>query len=228
MSKRDYYEVLGVPRDADENAIKSAYRKLARTFHPDVNKSDNAEESFKEVNEAYEILSDPEARRLRPLWTRGDAGRFRRPAARGKASAGLPAGSATSSKSSLAGSAGSRRASAGRPAVTICATTWKSPSRKPCSASKKEIEVPRLEVCPQCQGSGAEPGTTPIRCPQCNGSGEVRRAQQTILGQFVSVTTCPRCNGEREIATSPCTACRGQKRPCGRRAIGCQHPGRRG
>ncbi len=78
--------------------------------------------------------------------------------------------------------------------------------------AEKEIEVPRLEVCPQCQGSGAEPGTRPIRCPQCNGTGEVRRAQQTILGQFVSVTTCPRCNGEREIATTPCTACRGQKR----------------
>ena len=78
--------------------------------------------------------------------------------------------------------------------------------------AEKEIEMPRLEVCPQCQGSGAEPGTKPIRCPQCNGTGEVRRAQQTILGQFVSVTTCPRCNGEREIATTPCTVCRGQKR----------------
>jgi len=78
--------------------------------------------------------------------------------------------------------------------------------------AEKEIEVPRLEVCPVCQGTGAEPGTKPIRCPQCHGTGEVRRAQQTILGQFVSVTTCPRCNGEREIVTTPCSHCRGQKR----------------
>ena len=81
MSKRDYYEVLGVPRDADENAIKSAYRKLACTFHPDVNKSDNAEESFKEVNEAYEVLSARRSGRLRSLRPRGDAGRLRARAA---------------------------------------------------------------------------------------------------------------------------------------------------
>jgi molecular chaperone DnaJ len=78
--------------------------------------------------------------------------------------------------------------------------------------TEKEIEVPRLEMCPQCGGSGAEPGTTPVRCPQCNGTGEIRRAQQTILGQFVNVTTCPRCNGEREIVTTPCSVCKGQKR----------------
>jgi molecular chaperone DnaJ len=76
---------------------------------------------------------------------------------------------------------------------------------------EKEIVVPRHEVCPQCQGSGAEPGTQPIRCPQCNGTGEVRRQQQTILGSFIQVTTCPRCQGEREIVTTPCTQCRGQK-----------------
>ncbi len=77
---------------------------------------------------------------------------------------------------------------------------------------EKEIEVPRQEVCPQCQGSGAEPGTKPMRCPQCNGTGEVRRQQQTILGSFVSVTTCPRCSGEREVVTTPCANCRGQRR----------------
>ena len=78
--------------------------------------------------------------------------------------------------------------------------------------AEKEIEIPRLETCPVCQGSGAEPGTKPIPCPQCNGAGEVRHAQETILGRFVSVTACPHCNGEREIAPTPCTNCRGQKR----------------
>ncbi len=76
---------------------------------------------------------------------------------------------------------------------------------------EKELEVPRQETCPRCQGSGAEPGTSPIRCPQCNGTGEVRRVQQSIRGSFVNVTTCPRCNGEGEVVMSPCTECHGQK-----------------
>ena len=94
--------------------------------------------------------------------------------------------------------------------------------------AEKEIEIPRLETCPQCQGCGAEPGTKPIRCPQCNGTGEVRRAQQTILGQFVSVTTCPRCNGEREIATDAVHELP-RAEACARdpAAVG-QHPGRGG
>jgi molecular chaperone DnaJ len=90
--------------------------------------------------------------------------------------------------------------------------------------SEKEIVVARHEVCTQCQGSGAEPGTQPIRCPQCNGTGEVRRQQQTILGSFVQVTTCPRCQGEREIVTSPCTRCRGKKVVRAERAISVKIP----
>jgi molecular chaperone DnaJ len=89
---------------------------------------------------------------------------------------------------------------------------------------EKEIVVARHETCPQCNGSGAEPGTQPIRCPQCNGTGEVRRQQQTFLGSFVQVTTCPRCQGEREIVTTPCTKCRGRKVVQAERAISVKIP----
>jgi len=213
MSKRDYYEVLGVPRDADESAIKSAYRKLARQYHPDVNKSGDAEERFKEINEAYEVLSDGEKRaaydRYGHAATQGGFGA----GGPGAGFGGFPGGFGDIFEEFFGGGFGGMRGAQRGPArgndlrydMTIT-------FQEAVFGAEKEIELPRMEVCPQCQGSGAEPGTKPIRCPQCNGTGEVRRAQQTILGQFVSVTTCPRCNGEREIATTPCTMCRGSKR----------------
>jgi len=207
MSKRDYYEILGVPRDSDENAIKSAYRRLARQFHPDVSKADDAEERFKEVNEAYEVLSDTEKRQ------RYD--RFGHSATQGGYGQGPGAGFGGFGdifEEFFGGFAGSRGAARGPVRGDDLRYDIEISFQEAVFGTEKQLEVPRLEVCSQCQGSGAEPGTKPIRCPQCGGSGEVRRAQQTILGQFVSVTTCPRCNGEREIATSPCTMCRGQKR----------------
>lgn len=212
MSKRDYYEVLGVPREADDNAVKSAYRRLARQYHPDVNKSDDAEERFKEINEAYEVLSDPDKRQTYDRFGHaGTQGGF------GAGGAGFDGfggfGDIFSGFGDIFGGFGGARGAPRGPARGAdLRYDMEITFQEAVFGAEKEIEVPRLEVCPQCQGSGAEPGTRPIRCPQCNGAGEVRRAQQTILGQFVSVTTCPRCNGEREIATTPCTACRGQKR----------------
>ncbi|MGQ9840635.1 MAG: molecular chaperone DnaJ [Anaerolineae bacterium] len=214
MSKRDYYEVLGVPRDADENAIKSAYRKLARQYHPDVNKSEDAEERFKEINEAYEVLSDPDKRAAYD--------RFGHAATQGGFGAGGPGagfggfggfgGFSDIFEEFFGGFTGTRTATRGPARGADLRYDLDITFEEAVFGAEKEIEVPRLETCPQCQGSGAEPGTKPIRCPQCNGTGEVRRAQQTILGQFVTVTTCPRCNGEREIVTTPCSYCRGQKR----------------
>ena len=209
MSKRDYYEVLGVERDADDNAIKSAYRKLARQYHPDVNKSADAEERFKEINEAYEVLSDADKRttydRFGHAATQGGFG------GAGGAGAGFP-GFGDIFEEFFGGFTGARGAQRGPTRGNDLRYDLSITFQEAVFGAEKEIEMPRLEVCPQCQGSGAEPGTKPIRCPQCNGTGEVRRAQQTILGQFVTVTACPRCNGEREIATTPCTQCRGQKR----------------
>ncbi len=211
MSKRDYYEILGVPRDADENTIKSAYRKLARQYHPDVNKSPDAEERFKEVNEAYEVLSDAEKRQAYD--------RYGHAATQGGFGAGGPGspfagmgGFADIFEEFFGGFGGMRSATRGPTRGDDLRYDLEITFQEAVFGAEKEIEVPRLETCPVCQGTGAEPGTKPIRCPQCHGTGEVRRAQQTILGQFVSVTTCPRCNGEREIVTTPCSHCRGQKR----------------
>jgi len=209
MAKRDYYEVLGVPRDADANTIKSAYRKLARQYHPDVNKDVHAEEHLKEINEAYEVLSDADKRQAYDRFGHAAAqGGF------GDAGAGYGgfSGFGDIFEEFFSGFGGGRPAQRGPTRGNDLRYDLEITFQEAVFGAEKEIEIPRLEVCPQCQGSGAEPGTKPIRCPQCNGTGEVRRAQQTILGQFVSVTTCPRCNGEREIVTTPCTVCRGQKR----------------
>jgi molecular chaperone DnaJ len=211
MDKRDYYEVLGVARDADENAIKSAYRKLARQYHPDVNKSADAGEKFKEINEAYEVLSSAEKRQVYD--------RYGHAAAQGGfGGGGGPGFSGFGDISDIfdeffGGFTGARGAGRRGPVQgNDLRYDLEITFEQAVFGIEKEIEVPRFEACPQCKGSGAEPGTSPVRCPQCNGTGEVRRAQQTILGQFVNVSPCPRCNGEGEIVTSPCTVCHGQKR----------------
>jgi molecular chaperone DnaJ len=201
-AKRDYYDVLGVNREATPEEIKKSFRRLAREFHPDVNKNDDAEAKFKEVNEAYEVLSDPEKRAAYDRY--GHAG----------PQAGFGGFTDFGFDDIFESFFGGMRGGTAR----------KGPSRgadlrfdltiefvEAIFGVEKEILVTRNEVCPQCHGSGAEPGTQPIRCPQCNGTGEVRRQQQTFLGSFVQVTTCPRCNGEREIITTPCTRCRGKK-----------------
>lgn len=210
MSKRDYYEVLGVPRGADETALKAAYRQLARQHHPDVNKDPGSEERLKEINEAYSVLSDPEKRaaydRFGHTATQGG------PTGPGPGGFGGFGGFSDIFEEFFGGFAGARTAPRGPVRGRDLRYDLAISFREAVFGAEKEIEIPRLEVCPVCQGSGAEPGTRPIRCPQCNGAGEVRRAQQTILGQFVSVTTCPRCNGEREIVTTPCHQCRGQRR----------------
>ncbi len=210
MSKRDYYEVLGVPRDADDGVIKSAYRKLARQYHPDVNKGPDAEEQFKEVNEAYEVLSNTDKRQVYDRYGHEAA---QSGFGQGGAGAGFGGfgGFGDIFEEFFGGFAGNRTAQRGPSRGNDLKYDLEMTFQEAVFGVDKEIEIPRQEQCPQCQGSGAEPGTSPIRCPQCNGTGEVRRTQQTILGQFVSVTTCPRCNGEREIVTSPCKMCHGQK-----------------
>ncbi len=205
-TKRDYYEVLGVSRSATPEEIKRAFRRLAREVHPDVSQSPDAEARFKELNEAYEVLSDQEKRSIYDRFGHagpqvGGFGGFE-----GMGFGGLD--------EIFEGFFGGRRGAARRGPVR--GNDLRYPLtidfEEAVFGCEKEITIPRYETCPECRGSGAEPGTQPIRCPQCQGTGEVRRQQQTFLGAFVQVTTCPRCSGEREIITTPCSRCRGQKR----------------
>ncbi|MCA1552771.1 MAG: molecular chaperone DnaJ [Chloroflexi bacterium] len=208
--KRDYYDVLGVARNASDEEIKRAYRRLAMQYHPDRNKDGDAATKFKEVNEAYEILSDGEKRQLYDRY--GHAGP--RGAGYSQDFSGFAGfsdifedlfGGGGFSRSNAAQRRAPRRGADLRHLLTIT-------FEEAVFGSDKEIEITRSDTCPTCQGSGAEPGTQPKRCPQCNGSGEVRRVQQTILGSMVNVSTCDRCNGEGEIVTTPCHECRGYKR----------------
>jgi molecular chaperone DnaJ len=208
--KRDYYEVLGVARGAGADEIKRSYRKLARQYHPDVNKSADAEAQFKELNEAYEVLSDEKKRAAYD--------RFGHAGVEGTAGAGgftdfSGFGGLGDIFEEFFGFGGARAGSRRTPrrgadlrydmAITF---------EEAAFGLEREIEVARYETCPHCNGRGAEPGTTPLRCTTCNGTGEVRRVQQSILGSFVNVTTCPTCRGEGETISIPCTQCRGQKR----------------
>jgi molecular chaperone DnaJ len=204
--KRDYYDVLGVPRNASAEEIKRAYRRLAMQFHPDRNKDGDASVRFKEVNEAYEILSDGEKRQIYDRYghagPRGFSQDFSGFSGFGDIFEDLFGGFA---RSGAAQRRAPRRGADLRHMLTIS-------FEEAVFGVDKEIELTRSDTCPVCQGSGAEPGTQPKRCPQCNGTGEVRRMQQTILGSMVNVSTCDRCNGEGEIVTTPCHECRGYKR----------------
>lgn len=206
-AKRDYYEVLGVGRQATDVEVKKAFRRLARQYHPDVNSSPDAEARFKEINEAYEVLSDGDKRAAYDRF--GHAG----PQAGfgGYSDFGGFGGIEDIFDSFFGGMRTGGAARRGPSKGTDLRYDLAIEFAEAVFGCEQEILVPRHETCTQCAGSGAEPGTHPIRCPQCNGTGEVRRQQQTILGSFVQVTTCPRCRGEREIVTTPCTQCRGQK-----------------
>ncbi|HEY63758.1 MAG TPA: molecular chaperone DnaJ [Caldilineae bacterium] len=207
-TKRDYYEVLGVSRNATQEEIKRAYRRLARQYHPDVNKSPDAEAKFKEINEAYEVLSDREKRaaydRFGHAATQGNFGGFSDFVDFGFGSIFedlFGFGMRTS---------GVRRTPTRGADLRVDVRLTFEEAVFGCT---KEIEIPRSETCPHCGGTGAEPGTTPVRCPQCNGLGEVQRRQHNpLFGTIVTRTTCPRCEGLGEVVTTPCRECRGAKR----------------
>jgi len=207
-SKRDYYEILGIARTASKDEIKKAYRRLARQYHPDVSKEVNADEMFKEVSEAYEVLSDDQKR------TAYD--RFGHAGVHGAGSGGFQdfgfGGVADIFEEFFgAGFGNSRRRRGGPRRGADLRYDLKISFEESIFGTEREIEIRRPEICPTCNGIGAEPGTQPQRCSHCNGSGEVRRVQQSILGQFVNVATCPICRGEGEVITTPCSNCGGRK-----------------
>jgi molecular chaperone DnaJ len=210
-TKRDYYEVLGVQKSASEDEIKKAFRAKARKLHPDVNKEADAETQFKEVSEAYEVLIDVDKRAAYD--------RFGHAAVSGNG-AGYDPFSGFGGISdifetffSAAGAGMGNTATRRRPQRGAhLAYRLTIEFEESIFGAEKEVDIPRLAACPRCQGSGAEPGTQPEKCPTCNGSGEVRRVQQSIFGQFVSVTPCDKCNGEGQVVSVACTQCRGDGR----------------
>jgi molecular chaperone DnaJ len=207
-NKRDYYEVLGVSRSANEDEIKKSFRRLAKQYHPDANKELGADARFIEVNEAYEVLSDPQKRAAYDRY--GHAG----------INNGMGAGFSDFGSFStindlfetfFAGTANtSRRGGTQRGADLRYELTITF--EEAVFGCQKEIELPRWETCSNCRGNGAQPGTSTSRCSACQGSGEIRRVQQSIFGQFVNVTMCERCRGEGRVITTPCEKCRGQGR----------------
>ncbi len=181
MSKRDYYEVLGVDRSADKDTLKKAFRKLAQKYHPDVNKTPEAEAVFKEVNEAYQVLSDDQKRAAYDRF--GHDGL--QGAGMGDFSGGF--GDLSSIFEEIFGGFGGNSARGRRQprAGADLRTDIRLSFEEAVFGAERDLDIPRLEVCDRCKGSGAEPPTSPVTCSTCSGVGEVRRRQQSpLFGQW--------------------------------------------
>lgn len=221
-TKRDYYEVLGVPRNASQEEIKKAYRKLAMQYHPDRNPGNKeAEEKFKEAAEAYEVLSDPEKRRRYDQF--GHAGMqgtdFReytdindifnafRDIFSGTGFGGSIFddffGGSTSTRSRRTGSV--QRGSDLRVKIKLTL-------EEIATGVSKKIKIKRYKKCSSCNGTGAESGSGHKTCPVCNGTGEIRQVSRSVFGQFVNITTCNNCGGEGRVISNPCKVCGGEGR----------------
>ncbi|MDX2241788.1 MAG: molecular chaperone DnaJ [Leptolyngbyaceae cyanobacterium bins.302] len=212
----DYYETLGVSRDADKEDIKQAYRRLARKYHPDVNKEPGAEERFKEINRAYEVLSEPE---MRARYDRfGEAGVSGAAAGAGGFQqdfgdfGGFAADIFESFFSGFGGGMGTQTASRKRGPARgdDLRLDLKLEFREAVFGGEKEIRISHLETCNTCEGSGAKPGTRPRTCTTCNGQGQVRRAARTPFGSFTQVSVCPTCNGTGQMIEEKCETCGGR------------------
>jgi molecular chaperone DnaJ len=207
-TERDQYEVLGVERGASDAEIKRAFRKLAQQWHPDVNQDPAAAARFKEVSEAYQILSDPERRQRYDTF--GRAGVDGGPGGAGFEGFG---GFSDIFDAFFGGAAGGGGARRGRPQPgSDLRYDLRITFEEAVRGTEKEVEFRALGRCETCEGSGAKPGTSATTCPQCEGRGEVRSVRQTMLGQMVNVSACPRCRGEGKIVETPCDTCHGEGR----------------
>ena len=207
----DFYQLLGVSRNADADTLKRAYRKLARQYHPDVNKDPGAEEKFKEIGRAYEVLADPGTRARYDQFGEaglggaagmpdmGDMGGFAdlfETFFNGFGGQGSPGGSARTQRR------GPQQGDDLRYDLNI-------DFKQAIFGEQREIRIPHLETCLTCKGIGAKPGTGPVNCSTCGGSGQVRRATRTPFGNFTQVAECPTCSGMGQTISDPCVNCGG-------------------
>ena len=211
--KRDYYEVLGVEKTASDDEIKKAYRKKAKEFHPDLHPGDKeAEDKFKEANEAYEVLSDPDKK--------SKYDRFGHAGVDPNYGAGGPGGGFGGMDFDLGdifgsffggGFGGGRQANPNAPRrgsdTQARVTLSFEEAAKGC---KKKVEFTRIELCPECHGSGAASGTSPETCPDCHGRGQVNVQQRTPFGVIQTSKSCSRCGGKGQIIKTPCSKCKGK------------------
>jgi molecular chaperone DnaJ len=227
----DFYSVLGVQRSASDDEIKKAYRKLAMQYHPDRNNgSRDAEEKFKEITEAYDVLRDPNKRaaydRYGEAGLRGGAGGagFHHVDLSEALGIFMRDFGAFSGLGDLFGAAGGGRRPGDRRSGSDVKLTVELTLQEVATGLQKTFSAKLLDACDRCEGSGAEQGTKAQRCSTCGGSGEVRRAQRSFFGQFVSVAPCPTCAGEGTVIAAPCKKCRGEGRVRGDHSIPVQIP----
>jgi molecular chaperone DnaJ len=214
VTERDYYEVLGIARGATEAEVKSAFRRLAQQWHPDVSQDATADARFKEINEAYQVLSDPQRRQTYDMFGRAGLG--------GEGAGGFDAGFGSFSDifdaffgGTMGGAARRGHPMAGSDLRYDLRITFEEAVR----GTDKEIEFPVYGRCDTCGGNGAAPGTEPVACDNCGGRGEIRTTRRTMLGQMVNVTACPVCQGEGKLVKEPCPTCHGEGRTERRRTL---------
>jgi molecular chaperone DnaJ len=224
--KRDYYEVLGVPREADVQQIKRAYRKLARELHPDVNCEDpECEEKFKEATEAYEVLSDSQKRGLYDAYghdglRRGSGG----PGFDGFPGFGDLFENIFSSFGGFGGSPFGQARQAGPARGEDLAVDVELTLEDAAFGVEREVAFRAQGACPDCGGAGTTDPASVKSCPDCRGTGRVRAVRRTMLGQFVQTSLCPRCEGSGQVIGSPCQTCRGAGRTAMERKVSVQIP----
>ena len=215
MADQDYYDVLGVARNASDEDIRRAFRRKAMEYHPDRNKNADAEEKFKEINEAYQVLSDTNKR--------AQYDRF------GKAGVGAQTGGNPFDGfdvfggfgdifDSFFGDASARGGRQPRRGGDIHQQVTLS-FEESVFGAEREVEINRLEVCQHCSGAGNEPGTSVDTCGTCQGRGQVRRSQRSVFGQFTQVVGCPACRGRGSVISTPCSQCKGAGRERRKRKI---------
>ncbi|MEB3266514.1 MAG: molecular chaperone DnaJ [Cyanobacteriota bacterium] len=205
----DYYDLLGVSRDADADTLKRAYRRLARQYHPDVNKDPGAEDRFKEIGRAYEVLSDPQTRARYDQF--GEAGLG---GGGGMPDMGDMGGFADLFETFFSGFGGSAGGAAPRRRGPRQGDDLRLDLAVSFSEAvfgvEKEVQIRHLETCSTCSGSGARSGSGPTTCGTCGGAGQVRRATRTPFGNFTQVAPCPSCDGSGQVIADPCGSCGGQ------------------